>query len=75
MNMHKNARLTPLCREEKRSSGEVVIEVVIGDVIVRAGADVSEAHLQRVIRAVRWHDPLRREGVPRQSSVDFRKGL
>lgn len=30
-----------------------VIEVVIGDVIVRAGADVNEVHLQRVIRAVR----------------------
>lgn len=30
-----------------------VIEIVIADVIVRAGADVDEAHLQRVIRAVR----------------------
>ncbi|THK33353.1 IS66 family insertion sequence element accessory protein TnpB, partial [Ensifer sp. MPMI2T] len=26
---------------------------VIGDAVVRAGADVDEAHLQRVIRAVR----------------------
>ncbi|MBB4184790.1 transposase [Sinorhizobium terangae] len=34
-------------------AGEAVIEVVIGEVIVRARADVSEAHLQRVIRAVR----------------------
>ncbi|RMI08021.1 IS66 family insertion sequence hypothetical protein [Sinorhizobium meliloti] len=32
---------------------ERVVEVVIGDVVVRAGADVDEAHLQRVIRAVR----------------------
>ena len=30
-----------------------VIEIVIADVIVRAGADVDEAHLRRVIRAVR----------------------
>jgi len=30
-----------------------VIEVVIGDVVVRAGADTDEAHLSRVIRAVR----------------------
>ncbi|QAS81215.1 transposase (plasmid) [Rhizobium acidisoli] len=44
-----------------RSAGEVasarpaapVIEVVIGDIVVRAGADVDEAHLQRVIRAAR----------------------
>ncbi len=30
-----------------------VIEVVIGDVVVRAGADTDEAHLRRVIGAVR----------------------
>jgi transposase len=30
-----------------------MIEVVIAGVVVRAGADVSEAHLRRVIRAVR----------------------
>lgn len=30
-----------------------VIEVIIGDVVVRAGADTDEAHLSRVIRAVR----------------------
>lgn len=35
-----------------RATG-AVIEIVIGEVIVRAGADVDEAHLQRVIRAVR----------------------
>jgi transposase len=29
------------------------IEIVIGDAIVRAGADADEAHLRRVIRAVR----------------------
>jgi transposase len=33
--------------------GRAVIEVVIGDMIVRAGVDVDEAHLRRVIRAVR----------------------
>lgn len=30
-----------------------VVEVVIGDVVIRAGAEIDEAHLQRVIRAVR----------------------
>ncbi len=30
-----------------------VIELVIGDIVVRAGADIDEAHLRRVIRAVR----------------------
>lgn len=31
----------------------IVIEVLIGDVVVRAPVDADEAHLQRVIRAVR----------------------
>ena len=30
-----------------------VIEIAIGEVVVRAGVDIDEAHLQRVIRAVR----------------------
>ncbi|ASP73278.1 IS66 family insertion sequence hypothetical protein [Sinorhizobium meliloti] len=30
-----------------------VVEMIIGDIVVRAGADVDEVHLQRVIRAVR----------------------
>jgi len=30
-----------------------VIEIAIGEVVLRAGVDVDEAHLQRVIRAVR----------------------
>lgn len=30
-----------------------MIEVVIGDVVIRAGVDTDEAHLRRVIRAVR----------------------
>ncbi len=30
-----------------------VVEVVIGGVVIRAGAEIDEAHLQRVIRAVR----------------------
>ncbi|WP_233475819.1 transposase [Bradyrhizobium brasilense] len=30
-----------------------VIEIAIGEVVVRAGVDVDEAHLQRVVRAVR----------------------
>jgi transposase len=35
-----------------RATG-AVIEIVLDDVVVRAGADVDEAHLQRVIRAIR----------------------
>lgn len=34
-------------------SSDAVVEIIIDGVIVRAGADVSEAHLSRVIRAVR----------------------
>lgn len=30
-----------------------VVEVVIGDIVIRVSADIDEAHLQRVIRAVR----------------------
>ncbi len=41
------------CEVVAARTDEAVIEIVIGDVIVRAGADVNEAHLQRVIRAVR----------------------
>ncbi|MEY9830993.1 transposase [Sinorhizobium fredii] len=44
---------TEPARCEIASTGGAVIEVVIGEVIVRTRADVSEAHLQRVIRAVR----------------------
>ncbi|WP_100248176.1 MULTISPECIES: hypothetical protein [Rhizobium] len=36
---------------DKRSVG--TIEVVVGDVVIRAGSDFDAAHLQRVIRAVR----------------------
>ncbi|MGY4257813.1 hypothetical protein ACVI1L_004881 [Bradyrhizobium sp. USDA 4516] len=35
------------------SAAGVAIEIAIGEVIVRAGVDVDEAQLQRVIRAVR----------------------
>lgn len=35
------------------SAAGAIIEVLIGDVVVRAPVDVEEAHLQRVIRAVR----------------------
>ena len=40
------ADLGPIC-------ARAVIEVVIGDVIIRAGVDADEAHLSRVIRVVR----------------------
>jgi transposase len=30
-----------------------MVELIIGDVVIRADADIGEAHLQRVIRAVR----------------------
>lgn len=45
-----------LAKEQQPRSAAIrerVVEVVIGDAVVRAGADVEEAHLQRVIRAVR----------------------
>jgi transposase len=35
------------------SADGAIIEVLIGDVVVRAPADADEAHLRRVIRAVR----------------------
>ena len=35
------------------SAAVAIIEVLIGDVVVRAPVDADEAHLQRVIRAVR----------------------
>ncbi|MET4046095.1 transposase [Bradyrhizobium sp. RT6a] len=35
------------------SVADAVIEIAIGEVVVRACVDVDEAHLQRVIRAVR----------------------
>lgn len=35
------------------SAAGAIIKVLIGDVVVRAPADVDDAHLQRVIRAVR----------------------
>jgi transposase len=33
--------------------GPSCIEIVIGDAVIRAGAEIDEAHLVRVIRAVR----------------------
>lgn len=30
-----------------------VVEIVVGDVTIRTGADIDEAHLRRVLRAVR----------------------
>ena len=32
-----------------------VIEIAIGEIVIRAGFEVDEAHLARVIRAVRAH--------------------
>jgi transposase len=37
-------------RPERASA---VIEIVVGDVVIRAGSETGEAHLSRVIRAVR----------------------
>ncbi|MGY3587075.1 transposase [Bradyrhizobium sp. USDA 4341] len=41
------------CEGVVASAAGTVIEIAIGEVVVRAGLDVDEAHLQRVIRAVR----------------------
>lgn len=53
----KKSELHHIATAEKaqRSVVEVssVVEVVIGDVVIRAGSDTEEAHLRRVIRAVR----------------------
>lgn len=53
----KESELHHIATAEKAQRSVVgvssVVEVVIGDVVIRAGADTEEAHLQRVIRAVR----------------------
>ena len=41
------------CEGVVASVSGAVIEITIGEVIVRVGVDVDEAHLQRVLRAVR----------------------
>ncbi|WP_244481605.1 transposase [Rhizobium sp. Root1203] len=41
----------PAIKVDRGSVG--TIEVVVGDVVIRASGDFDEAHLQRVIRAVR----------------------
>ncbi|MGY3347161.1 transposase [Bradyrhizobium sp. USDA 4459] len=41
------------CEGVVASVAGAVIEIAIGEVIVRVGVDVDEAHLQRVLRAVR----------------------
>jgi transposase len=38
---------------EVESSGSGAVEIVIGGIIVRAGKEIDEDHLRRVIRAVR----------------------
>ncbi|GEC59523.1 hypothetical protein BEL01nite_85660 [Bradyrhizobium elkanii] len=47
------ARGPRVCEGVVASVAGAVIEIAIGEVVVRAGVDVDEAHLQRVIRAVR----------------------
>ncbi|WP_256467258.1 transposase [Bradyrhizobium sp. 30] len=41
------------CEGVVASVAGAVIEITIGEVMVRVGVDVDEAHLQRVLRAVR----------------------
>jgi transposase len=45
----------PLALEERPHSNRIVevIEIAIGDIVVRAGRDVDEAHLARIFRAIR----------------------
>lgn len=43
----------PSCEAAVLRVPYTVIEIAIGEVVVRAGVDIDEAHLQRVIRAVR----------------------
>src|SRR5487761_1037362 len=44
----------PLAIEEERRSdrGVDVVEIAVGDVVVRAGRDADEAHLSRILRAI-----------------------
>lgn len=53
LNARKVSTEPARCEIVEAYASEAVIEVVVGEVIVRARADVSEEHLQRVIRAVR----------------------
>lgn len=50
---HKESTGSSGHKAVKPSAGVAIIEVLIGDVVVRAPVDADEAHLQRVIRAVR----------------------
>ncbi|MDE3759819.1 transposase [Sinorhizobium meliloti] len=55
---HRNARTDASPQRSAGAGASVraaaaVVEIIIGDIVVRAGADVGEVHLQRVIRAVR----------------------
>jgi transposase len=51
---HREQPLEPAAPPEQVAmTSDAVVEIIIDGVIVRAGADVSEAHLSRVIRAVR----------------------
>jgi transposase len=38
---------------EAEAAAAPVVEIVIGDIVVRAGAEVGQDHLRRVIRVVR----------------------
>jgi len=43
-------RQVPAIPAETKLSGSLtVIEVIIGDAVIRAGTEIDEAHLQRVI--------------------------
>lgn len=51
------------CEGVVASVAGAVIEIAIGGVVVRADVDVDEAHLQRVIRAVRSASSSSRTGA------------
>jgi transposase len=48
------AAAQPDALTEDKASSRAVIEIVVDDIVIRADAMVDEAHLRRVIRAVRW---------------------
>jgi transposase len=50
--LRSNVTETAPCSVEAEAVAPVV-EIVIGDIVVRAGAEVGQDHLRRVIRAVR----------------------
>ncbi|TIM41521.1 MAG: IS66 family insertion sequence element accessory protein TnpB [Mesorhizobium sp.] len=55
---------------EVSQAASSTVEICLGDVVIRAGADVGQDDLARIARSAR-HDPGQRAGVCRQPSGRF----